>query len=69
MGISLEVFEVWFLVVVISCFTRGVSFQDVLLVGCTINVLQKLRKRRRLAAVVADEEVVVGLAINIASCL
>jgi hypothetical protein len=32
-------------------------------------VLQKLRKRRRLAAVVADEEVVVGLAINIASRL
>jgi hypothetical protein len=53
----------------VSCFTSGVSFQDVLLIGCTINVLQKLRKRRRLAAVVADEEVVVGLAINIASRL
>jgi hypothetical protein len=69
-GVSLELFEIrLFDVRAVSCFTSGVSFQDVLLIGCTIDVLQKLRKRRRLAAIVADEEVVVGLAINIASCL
>jgi hypothetical protein len=52
-----------------SCLAACITLEDILSIGSTIHVLQEFGKRRRLAAVVADEEVIVGLAINISTCL